>query len=118
MGKALSFLTIISVIAGYIILYSVCCQPCAIVASKTLDIIGIDNKIGLGEVEGKIYGHYYIVIGDNSYEPRFLGLYLRDNINYTPHKTFSNQELLNERGFFPDTNLILKAINKEIETYI
>lgn len=90
----------------------------AIIASKSLDIIGVDNQIGLAHVDDKVYGHCYIIIGDKSYEPRFMGLYLKSNIDYdNPYKIQTADELINDEGFWPDVSLIIKALDEALPDY-
>lgn len=83
---------------SYIVIYSVCCQPCAIIASKSLDTIGVDNCIGLCSVDNQIYGHYVVIIENKAYEPRFLGLYHCDHIDYNnSYKLLTADELMQKK---------------------
>lgn len=86
------------------------CKSMALVSSASLDIIGVDHQIGLASIEGKSYGHYYIEIDDKPYEPRFLGLFTLDHINYDNDRYKTSEQILSTWGFFPDIELIIKAI--------
>ena len=97
----------------YILIYSIGCQPMAIGSSIILQSIEIDNMIGIGSVDNKVYGHYYIVIDNKSYEPRFLGLYQCDHINYNPYKLYTVNNLIEEKGYI-NLNLIIKVIYNEL----
>ena len=65
------------------IFLSVGCAPMAIATHQTLALAGIDSEIALVDVGGvESYGHCVIIIDGEPFEPRFLGLWLADNIDY------------------------------------
>ena len=108
------YLKIISLITFYLIFTSIGCQSGAIITSWGLDMVSIDSTIGISKVEDKFYGHYFIIVNDQPYEPRFLGLYLKDTINYNePYKTYTASELYEQRGLSGDLIPILTKIINE-----
>ena len=88
----------------------------AVGAHEGLSIIGIDSELVGLEIEGKeSYGHLAIQINHNVYEPRYLGLYRQNNINYEQVVIFeSTDELLQEYSFLPSIDLVRKAIMEMI----
>lgn len=98
---------IITIAILYFIIYTICCIPMAIVTSKTLDVVNVDNQIGVCEVKDKPYHHAVIVVNNKSYEPRFLGLYRQDHIDYNPIKFYTSDELLEKKEIWPDTPFLM-----------
>ena len=77
---------IISIIAIYIILASVCCEFMAIIFYYPLNLFNnvkiIASPIISGLIPSDKYFHIYLLVNKKPYEPRFLGLFLKDSIDY------------------------------------
>ena len=105
---------IMIIIMLYILIVSIGCSPVGCLTCKLLDIIGIDSQIAIADVEGKdSYSHVYIIINNQSYEPRYLGLYLQDNIDYdNPYAMYDSYDDYIYAGYsiFPDITTIINSI--------
>jgi len=109
----------IILVLGYALIWSVGCSPMAVLAHETLGCAGIDSCIACStDVAGiESYGHCYIIINDRSYEPRYLGLHLQGNINYSnPFCQYnSTEEFLNDdNDLLPSIALINDAACEHI----
>lgn len=94
------------------------CAPIAIFTHEILSVVGIDSQIALADVDGKeSYGHVYVTIDGKPQEPRYVGLYLQDNINYyEPYGIYeSTDEYINAgHTIFPSINTIINGIGEFI----
>ena len=92
----------------------------AIITHETLNIIGINSQIAAANVDNReSYRHIYIIINGYPREPRYLGLYLQNNINYNnPYKIYNSTEEYIEDGYtiFPSINAIINLIMENIFT--
>ena len=71
-------------VGGYLIIASVGCSPMACATHDMLEIVGVDCQIvslTIDDLEG--FGHLVVQVDGELYEPRYLGMYKQDNINYT-----------------------------------
>ena len=106
------------IIISYIIIASIGCSPLSVTTCEILNTIGIDSQIALTGVDGKnSYGHIYVIIDNEPYEPRYLGLYLRDDINYdNPYDIYNTTDEYTMAGYtvFPDIVTIINAVGELI----
>jgi hypothetical protein len=101
-------------ILTYLIVASIGCSPMGVITCDVLDNIGIESQIGLADVDGKeSYGHLYVIVNDQPYEPRYLGLYLQGNIDYdNPYEVYNSGDDYVTAGYtiLPSVNTIVSAI--------
>jgi len=86
---------IVASIIIYMVLATTCCK--AVAAGFYLamaSMYGRDNvQIAGCAVQGKEYGHAYLIVNGKPYDPRFLGLLLMSRIDYAnPIQTWNNVE--------------------------
>lgn len=98
----------------YILIASIGCSPASCLTYEILDIIGIDSQIAIADVDGKdSYSHVYIIINNQSYEPRYLGLHLQGNIDYdNPYAIYDSCDdyIYADYSIFPDITTIINSI--------
>ena len=103
----------IMIALSYIIITSVGCSPMGIITYEILNTISVDSQIALANVDNKeSYGHVYIIIDNKPYEPRYFGLHLQDNIDYTnPYAIYnSSDEYIDEHTILPEVITITDAV--------
>ena len=108
----------IIVIAGtYLILASIGCIPMAVASHELLNIIGIDSQIVTVPVTNTdSYAHCAISINNEVLEPRYLGLYHQQNIDYNIIDCYnSTEEFLIDYNLIPSIELIKIAIKERIQ---
>jgi hypothetical protein len=108
----------IVIMVGYAVIWSIGCSPMAILAHETLGCAGIDSRIAIAGVAGvESYGHCYVMIDGEPYEPIYLGLHLRGNIDYNhPLCQYSStEEFLNDgNDLLPPAALIIDAARERV----
>ncbi|HIE30855.1 MAG TPA: hypothetical protein EYP67_00520 [Methanosarcinales archaeon] len=104
---------VIMIMVGYTVIWSIGCSPMAVLAHETLGCAGIDSRIAIADVAGmESYGHYYIMVDGRPCEPRYIGLYLQSNIDYSnPLRQYnSTADFLNDgNDLLPSVALIIDA---------
>ena len=108
-------LTILAITSAviYMIIWSIGCSPMVVYTHETFQRVGIDSEIALADVDGKDFGHTYVLVNGEPVEPRYLGLYLQDNINYDePYETYKSTDDFTNAGYpiFPGIDTIISAI--------
>ena len=92
------------------------CSPLAIYSHEFLGMLNIESSIALANMKDKhSYGHVYLIIDNKPIEPRYLGLYLQDNIKYNnPYSIYNSTEeyLSGGNTISPDLNTIMNAISE------
>lgn len=98
----------------YALIVTIGCSPMGVFTHETLNVIGVDSQIALADVDGKdSYGHVYVIVDGVAYEPRYLGLYLQDNINYyAPYEVYDSTDEYVSVGYtvFPAVDTIIMAV--------
>ena len=104
------------IVLSYLTMASIGCSPMGVITCDILDSVGVDSQIACTEVYGKeSYGHIYVIVGGNPYEPRYLGLHLQDNINYdNPYEVYDSGDEFVAAGYtvFPSVSTIVGAIGE------
>ena len=84
----------------------------SIITYEILNTVSIDSQLALANVDGKeSYGHVYIIVDNQPYEPRYFGLYLQDNIDYNnPYAAYnSSYEYIDNHTVLPEVVTITNA---------
>ena len=85
MSKIISLIIGVTIITIYIILASVCCKFMAVAFYYPLNLFNeveiVRSPINSGMLSDG-YDHVYLLVNKKPYEPRFLGLYLKDSVDY------------------------------------
>ena len=86
----------------------------ALISQNVLSMVGIESEIGVSEmIPEKSYNHAYIIIDNKPYEPRYAGLLLRANVNYSnPIYRYSSVEGYTENHKVFSGKSALKAIRE------
>jgi len=111
-------MALIPLIAIYVIVASIGCSPTAVASHEALNLIGIDSEIAGADVAGtETYCHIFLIIDGKSYEPRYLGLHKRPNIDYE-HPRFKYEStadyLAAGYDLFPSPELIVTAAREAV----
>ena len=111
-------MALIPLLAIYVIVASIGCSPTAVASHEALNLIGIDSEIAGADVAGRgTYCHIFLIIDGESYEPRYLGLHKRPNIDYEhPRFKYESTEDYLDAGYdlFPSLELIVTAAREAV----
>lgn len=113
-------MALILLLAIYVTVASIGCSLTAVASHEALHLIGIDSEIAGADVAGReTYCHIFLIIGGESYEPRYLGLHKRPNIDYEhPRFKYESTDDYLDAGYdlFPSLELIATAAREAVGT--